>query len=250
MRSVRRHHNRKQFAAAVGEPQDHRRRAAGQVPPAAPRRRRRPGDPPRDVGAADPDQELARPDGEAHARRDHVHAGRPAALRRPAHVRRDVRHRGRHGREGGHRARAPRHRPARDRDVVGELRTDARGAPRQAEAAADGPEVHRRHRQHLQRRDPLGRGAALGPHERRAHLGGGAAALPLDDGDAAGSGEAPRVVAGRRAVRRPLRPTRASTSSSTTCTPAKDSRARAAGTSSMRERVSGRSTFFCSACQV
>ena len=44
-----------------------------------------------------------------------------------------------------------------------------RAAPRQAEAAADGPEVHRRHRQHLQRRDPLGCRAALGPHERRAH---------------------------------------------------------------------------------
>src|SRR5215207_1414300 len=48
----------------------------------------------------------------------------------------------------------------------------------------------------------------MGPHERRAHLGGGAAPLPFADGDAAGSGEAPRVVARRRAVRRPLRASR------------------------------------------
>ena len=36
--------------------------------------------------------------GQAHARHDHVHAGRAAALRRPAHVRRDVRDRGRRAR--------------------------------------------------------------------------------------------------------------------------------------------------------
>ena len=47
------------------------------------------------------------------------------------------------------------------------LRQLLAAAAREAEAAADGPEVHRRHRQHLQRRDPLGRRAALGPHERR-----------------------------------------------------------------------------------
>ena len=38
MRSVRRHHNRKQFAQRLRQPQDHRRRAQGQVPPGAPRR--------------------------------------------------------------------------------------------------------------------------------------------------------------------------------------------------------------------
>ena len=152
-------------------------------------------------------------------------------------------------REGRHRARAPRHRPARDRDVVGALRRAARAAAREAEAAADGPEVPRRHRQHLQRRDPLGRGAPLGPHERLALARGGPPPLPFDDGDAAGRGEVPRVVARRRAVRRPLRAARR--------VPAAPQGVRARGrvVPALPPRrgaraASGRSTFFCSACQV
>ena len=43
-------------------------------------------------------------DGEAHARRDHVHPGRAAAVRRPAHLRRDVRHRARQRRQAGRRS--------------------------------------------------------------------------------------------------------------------------------------------------
>ena len=125
MRSVRRHHNRKQFTARLVDRKITAVERRGKYLLAAARRRRRARHPPRDVGAAPAGQELARDDGQAHARRDHVHAGRPAALRRPAHVRRDVRHRVRHRREGGHRARAPRDRPARDGDVVGALRVDA-----------------------------------------------------------------------------------------------------------------------------
>ncbi len=71
--------------------------------------------------------------------------------------------------------------------------------------AADGPEVHGRDRQHLLRRDPVHRRAAVGPHERLALTRGGPPVVPLRGGDAAGRGEVPRVVPGRRAVRRPVR---------------------------------------------
>ena len=72
----------------------------------------------------------ARQGAEAHARRDHVHAGRVAALRRSAHVRRDVRHAVRRPRPAGRGARAPRPRSARDRALVGAVRPHARRAAR------------------------------------------------------------------------------------------------------------------------
>ena len=93
MRAVRRHHNRKQFT----------NRLVGKKITGVERRGKYllcslDGD---DVlvihlgmsGQLLRDEDRTRADGEAHARGDHVHAGRPAPLRRPAHVRRDVRHR-------------------------------------------------------------------------------------------------------------------------------------------------------------
>ena len=78
----------------------------------------------------------------------------------------------------------------------------------QAEDAADGSEVHRRHRQRLQRRDPVRGRPQVGPHERLALAAGGPPPVPRDLRDVAGRGEVPRLVARRRAVRRPVRPAR------------------------------------------
>ena len=149
------------------------------------------------------------------------------------------------------RARPPRARPARDGDVAGST-SAMLVAQRHAKlkAAADGPEVHRRHRQHLHRRDPLRRRAALGPHERRAaarrRCGASTASMieTLQDG-----GEAPRVVAGRRAVRRPVR------QAGRVPAPPPGVRPGGAGVPAVppRDRAregGGRSTFFCPACQV
>ena len=83
---------------------------------------------PRHVGPAAAREDRAREGAEAHARRDHVHAGRLVALRRPAHVRRDVRRAVRRDRPAGRGARAPRARSARDRAVVGPVRPHARRA--------------------------------------------------------------------------------------------------------------------------
>ena len=161
---------------------------------------------------------------EAHARRDHVPAGRPAPLRRPADVRRDVRDRVRRRRGSGRRSSrtsaSTRSTRAMSWEHFGYLMSQRHA---EAQVAAHGPEVPGRDRQHLQRRDPLGRRSALGPHERLAHRPGGPPAVPRDDGDAAGRGEVPRLVARRRAVRRPLREARASSSTTTTCTRARAS---------------------------
>ena len=128
-RSVRRHKNKKEFIDVLERPQDRRRcSAAGKYlvmrldgTDALDRA-------PRHVGPAAAREDRAREGAEAHARRDHVHAGRPAAVRRPAHVRRDVRDEVRRHRRAGRRARAPRARSARDRDLVGPVRADARRA--------------------------------------------------------------------------------------------------------------------------
>ena len=150
-------------------------------------------------------EDRAREGAEAHARRHHVHAGRLVAIRRSAHVRRDVRDPVRRDRPAGRGARAPRHRSARDRALVGPLRPDARRAQDEAEAAPDGPEVHRRHRQRLQRRDPVRGGSQVGTPERLALATRGSAPVPRDQRDPAGRGEVPRLVARRRGVRRPVR---------------------------------------------
>ena len=145
-----------------------------------PRRRRRARRAPRHVGSAAAREDRAGEGAEAHARRDHVHPGRPVALRRSAHVRRDVRDGVRRDRAAGRRARAPRARSARDRDVVGLFGRMLARAQDQVEAAADGPEVHRRHRQRLQRRDPVRGRAQMGPHERLALAAGDPAPVPRD----------------------------------------------------------------------
>ena len=92
MRSVRRHHNRKQFISRLEGKKitgvDRRgkyllcRLDGGDVLVIH-------------LGMSGQlcEQDLARGTAEAHPRRDHVHPGRPAALRRSADVRRDVRHR-------------------------------------------------------------------------------------------------------------------------------------------------------------
>ena len=170
-------------STSLDGPQDHRRSSgAGKYLVAEARRRRRARRPPRHVGPAAAREDGAREGAEAHARRDHVHAGRPAALRRPAHVRRDVR-----------RPQYDEHR--RSRSTSSRTSASTRSRPRcrgtcsarmlaerkhEAEAAADGPEVHRRDRQHLQRRDPLRGRAPVGPHERLALAAGGPAPVPRD----------------------------------------------------------------------
>ena len=63
---------------------------------------------------------------------DHLHPGRAAALRRPAHVRRDVRHRARRADRGGARARRPRHRSRRRADLVDDVRRAAARAARRS----------------------------------------------------------------------------------------------------------------------
>ena len=162
-------------------------------------------DPPRHVGPAPAGRGHQGGAGQAHPRGHHLHPGRPAAVHRPAHVRRDVRDRARRHRGPGRRARPPRPRPARERHELGLLRRAGGPAAHEAEGRADGPEVHRRHRQHLLRRDPASRRAALRPDERRAAARGGAAPLPGRGRGAPGRREVPRVVARRRAVRGPVR---------------------------------------------
>ena len=208
MRTVRRHHNRKQFINRLVGRKFTGRRPARQVPPLPARRRRRARRPPRDVGPAAAREDRARGARQAHPRRDQLPAGRPAPIRRPPHVRRDVRDGVRRRRDRGHGARAPRHGSALARDVVGALRFAHVAAPREAQVAAHGPEVHGRYRQHLQRRDPLGCRTPLGPHERHADRPGDPPPLPGDDGDVAGRREVPRLVTRGRAVRRPLRQAR------------------------------------------
>ena len=105
------------------------------------------------------------PGAQAHPRGAHLHPGRSAALRRPAHLRRGVR-------------RPP---TTLDREMpeLAELGIDPVDEPiswltfgqlldrrtDEAQGAPHGPVVHRRHRQHLQRRDPLRRRAALRPDD-------------------------------------------------------------------------------------
>ena len=102
---------------------------------------------------------------QAHPRRHHLHPGRPAPLRRPPHVRRDVR--GRRRRPSTDEVPELAHLgfdPVEQADVVD--RRSARllvNRSDEAQAAPDGPDVHRRHRQHLRRRDPLRRRPALRP---------------------------------------------------------------------------------------
>ena len=207
LRSIRRHKQKKDFIGALEGHKIVSVARRGQVPRAAARRSGGAGRAPRDVGPAAQGEVGARQGAEAHARRDHVHAGRLDAVRRSAHVRRDVRHVVRRPR-AGRGARAPRTRSARDRAVVGAVRPHARRSQDAVEGVADGPEVHRRDRQHLQRRDPLPGRAPLGPHERLVVAARGAALVPRDRRDAAGRGEVPRFVALRRAVPRPVRTAR------------------------------------------
>ena len=78
-----------------------------------------------------------------------------AALRRSPDLRRAVRHRPRASRGGGPRAGPSRVRSDRRPDGLDPVRRHAVGPEDQAEAAADGPAIRRRHRQHVCRRDPL-----------------------------------------------------------------------------------------------
>ena len=162
-RSVRRHSNKKEFIELARGPQDHVGAAARQVPRRAARRHRGARRAPRHVGSAAAREVGAREGAEAHARRDHVHAGRAVALRRPADVRRDVRRRStttstsrsRSSRTSGSTRSRPRCRGSCS--VACSPRSKTR-----LKTAADGPEVHRRDRQRVQRRDPVRRPASSG----------------------------------------------------------------------------------------
>ena len=129
----------------------------------------------------------------------------------------------------GQGAAAPRDRPARPGVHVADVPVPA-GRPRlEDEAAADGPEVHLRARQHLLRRGAVPRGHPVRPHERRAVVAGGPPPLPGDPGGAAGGDQAPRHDARRRGLRRPVRRTRGSTGPSSRCTGGSACRAAGAG---------------------
>ena len=83
------------------------------------------------------------------------------------------------------------------------------------------PDVHRRARQHLLRRDPLPGRAALRPHARHAVARGDAAALPGAGRDAARGDQAPRARRWRTSSTSTSSAGPATTRSSTRCTTAK-----------------------------
>ena len=156
----------------------------------------------------------------------------------------------RRDRPAGRGARAPRSRPARDRALVGPVRPHARRAQDQAEAAADGPEVHRRDRQRLQRRDPV-RG--------RASSGSGRATRSRSRRSGACTGRSARRSTARSSTAARRSPTRgtstcsaspASTRTTTRCTAARAQACMRCRRPIHRARYSNRSTFYCDACQV
>ena len=146
-------------------------------------------------------------------------------------------------RRAGRGARAPRPRSARDRAVVGPVRPHARRAESEAEAAADGPEVHRRHRQRLQRRDPLPGGAVGAPSDSCRSKSRASTAIS----ETLRRGEVPRSS---------LADERTSTCSEARRVPAPSPgvRPRRRGVQSLPAPSPGpfsnRSTFYCEACQV
>ena len=203
MRVIRRHAKRKEFARPGRRAQVHQGRAPRQVRPAAHGQRRRARDALRHERPVRP-REQAGAAPAAYPRRPHVPAGRRPAVRRPADVRRDVRrHRGRARQGQG--APAPRDRPARPRVHVAGVRSRARAARRQDEAAADGSEVRQRAREHLLGRGAVRRRSALRPPLGHAVLPGGATALPRDAGGPAGGDPVPGHDARGRGVPGPVR---------------------------------------------
>ena len=176
---------------------------------------------------------------EAHARRDHVHAGRAAALRRPAHVRRDVRHRRTTTLE-------------KQVDELAHLGLDPLETAMSWELLR--PACSRSARRKLK--------ALLMDQKFIAGIGNiysdeilFGAGLRWDrmsdslsqqevrrlyraiDRDAAGRGEVPRLVARRRAVRRPVRPAGRVPAPPPGVRPRRARRARGAGAPLVRERV-------------
>ncbi len=172
----------------------------------------------------------------AHPGGAHLHPEGPAPLHRPPQVRGDVRGRGRRGRRRGPRAGPPRLRPRRAGRVLDPLRPGPGQPQREAEAPADGPEVHRRHRQHLRRRDPLRGRPALRPPVGLAVHPGDPPALPVPGRDPARRHQVPGLDPRPTASTSTSRASRASTRSTTRSTTARARPAAAAARSSSGSR--------------
>ena len=90
-RTVRRHPERQALPRPARGPHHQVDRPGGEVPAPGPRGRADPRGPPGHERPAAAGQERQGAQGPAHPRGHHLHPGRPAALRGPAHLRRDVR---------------------------------------------------------------------------------------------------------------------------------------------------------------
>ena len=166
---------------------------------------------------------------EGHRRGVHLHPRRADPPRRPRRQLRGLRGRGRRARRGGPRPRRQGPRPGGRCGVVDVVRP---GAPRplgQAQGRPHGPRRGGRHRPDVQRRDPVGGRPAPRPHVGLALVPGDPPAVPGPRRDPPRGGQAPGHHHRRAPVRGPLRQDRRATRTSSRCTPARASRARAAG---------------------
>ncbi len=156
---------KKQFIGRLEGTQDHRRRPQGQVPAAHARHRRRARRPPRHERPAAAGRRAKDPaDKHTHVVITFTQGGQlrfvdPRTFGELFVV--------------SARASSPRRCPSSPTSASTRSTSRCRGPSSasccsaqadEAQGAADGPDVHRRHRQHLQRRDPVRRRAALRPH--------------------------------------------------------------------------------------
>ena len=144
---------------------------------------------------------------------------------------------------------APRLRPRRAGRVVDHFGQAAAQPQREAEVAADGPEVHRRHRQHLLRRDPLTAPASATtdcPTRCRPRRSAGST------GRWSRPSTTPSSTAARRCPTASTSTSTASPASTRNTTRSTTARARPAAVAGPPSSVKAnqRSTFFCEQCQV
>ena len=121
---------------------------------------------------------------------------------------------------------------------------------REAEAAADGPEVHLRARQHLLRRGAVrAPGSASTGCQRHAVLPGGAAALPRDAGGRCRRRSASGAPRWRTRRTWTCSASRGSSRRAQGLRPRRACRAGGAAPRSQTVKITGRSTYYCPQCQ-